>query len=155
MDADSSPCTMTFGDPSTVSPSVRPMPDAVTSVVDGTGHDSSLDTATIAPGYDPPIIAATTSTYVGGVWTGYITPATVGAMSAVGSPICLVVSSSIATIVGCSATPEGALWASASTHPTEGTGITTGSVCPAEDAVALVPLPPKMGMALASSCRLA
>ena len=40
--------------------------------------------------------------------TGYIVPATVGSMSAVGSPVHLAVGSGIAAITGCSATSEGA-----------------------------------------------
>ena len=61
----------------------------------------------IAPSYDPPIIVAATSTYIGGVMTSCVAPTTVGAMSAVGSPIHPIVGSGVATIVGCSTTSKG------------------------------------------------
>ena len=61
----------------------------------------------IAPSYDPPIIAATTLAYVGGVLAGYITPTAVDAMNVVYSPVFPVVGSSIAAIAGCSMTSEG------------------------------------------------
>ena len=62
----------------------------------------------VAPGYDPPIMAVATSTYVGGVPIGYVTPATVGTTSAVGSTARPVVGNGIVAIVGCSATSKGA-----------------------------------------------
>ena len=107
MDADSSPNTTTSEDPSAMSPSVWPMPDGITWAIDGAGHASSSGTATIAPGRDTPITTAATSAYVSGVLIGYVTPSTVGAASAVGSPVRSIVSSGIAAIAGYSATSKG------------------------------------------------
>ena len=62
----------------------------------------------IAPGYDLPITAATTTTCIGGVMTGYVAPTVVDAMSVVDSPICPIVGSGVATIVGHSVSSKGA-----------------------------------------------
>jgi len=70
MDTDPSPSTMTFGDPSVTTPSVRPTPGALAWAVDGAGHVGALGAATVASGYGPPITAATTSTYIEGAPTG-------------------------------------------------------------------------------------
>ena len=61
----------------------------------------------IAPGCDPPVTAATTPAYVGGVLTGCIAPTTVGAMSTVGNPVRPIIGCGIAAITGCSVTSEG------------------------------------------------
>lgn len=106
-DANSSPSTMISRDPSAVSPSIRPMPNAVTWATDGAGLAGSSGAATIALGYDPPITIITTFTHVSGVLTGYVAPTTVGTTSAIGSPVCPVVDSGITTITGCSMTPKG------------------------------------------------
>ena len=83
------------------------MPDSVTWATIGMGRVGSSGVATIAPGYDPSITADATSTYVGGVLTGCVMPATVDATSVVGSPICPIVGSGIATITSYSTTSEG------------------------------------------------
>ena len=80
----------------------------------------------IAPSYDPPIIVAATSTYIGGVMTSCVAPTTVGAMSAVGSPVRPIVGSGVATIVGCSVIFEGTPFAPMSARPAESTGTTIG-----------------------------
>ena len=106
-DVDSSPSTMTSEDPSAMSPSIWPMPDAVAWVTGGTGHAGSSGVTTIAPGWDSPITIATTSACVGRVLTGYVEPATVRATSAVGSPVRPIIGSSITSIADCSAASEG------------------------------------------------
>ena len=67
-------------------------------------------------------MATTTSTYIGGVMTGYVTPTMVGATRAVGSPVRPIIGSGITAIAGCSTTSEGAPCAPASIYPIEGTG---------------------------------
>ena len=61
----------------------------------------------IAPSYDPPITAAATSTYIGGVLTVCVEPTMVSIVSMVGSPVHPIVGSGIATIAGCSTASEG------------------------------------------------
>ena len=100
---------MTLGDPLAVSPCVWPTPGVVAWAIDGMGQAGSSGPTTVAPGCDPSITATATSTCVGGVMIGYITPAIVGATSTVDSPICPIIGSGIAAIAGCSATFEGAL----------------------------------------------
>ena len=107
--ADPSPGTTTPRDPSDTSPSVWPMPGAVAWAADGAGRAGALGAAAVAPSYDQSITDAATCTYVGGVMTGSIAPTTVGAMSAVGSPIRPAVSSAIAAITSCSVTSEAPL----------------------------------------------
>ena len=105
---DPAPSTTTPGDPSAASPSIQPTPGAITWAVDGTGHSNALGDTAVASGYDPSIMAAATSTCIGGVTTGYAVPTMVGTMSAVGSPIHPAVGSSIMAITSRSATSEGA-----------------------------------------------
>ena len=81
----------------------------------------------IAPGCDPLVIATATSAYVGGVLTGCIVPAMVGATIVVGKPARLVIGSGITAITGCSATSEGVPCAPASARPGGGMGATVGS----------------------------
>ena len=99
----------TPGDPSAVSPSIRPMSSAVTWAAGGVGRTATLGAATVASGYGPPITAATTSVCVGGASFGYVTLATVGATSMVGSSDRPVVGSGTASIAGSSVTFEGIL----------------------------------------------
>ena len=61
----------------------------------------------VAPDCDPSIMGTTTSTYISGVMTGCIMPATIGTTSAVGSPVRPVIGSGIVAITGCSAISEG------------------------------------------------
>ena len=72
------------------------------------GRASASGAAAVAPGYDPSIMAAATSSCVGGVMTGCVAPATVSATSVVGSPVCPIIISGTAAITGCSAIAEGA-----------------------------------------------
>ena len=58
--ANLSPSTMTPGDPSAVSPSVRPMPGAVAWATDGMGRANASGDAAVKPSYDTSIRAATT-----------------------------------------------------------------------------------------------
>ena len=98
-DVDLSPSTVTLGDPSAASPSVRPTPGAVTWATNGMGRASASGAAAVVPGYDPSITTAATFAYIDGVMTGYVMPAMVGATS--------MVSSGIMVITGCSTTSEG------------------------------------------------
>ena len=75
--------------------------------------------------------------------------------SATGSSVRPVVGSVVATIVGCSATSEGAPWAPTSARPAVGMGATMDSACPAGSVVTLALLPPKTGAAPADGYRLA
>ena len=102
-----SPSTTTPGDPSAASPSVWPAPSAVAWATDGMGHANALGNAAVVPGYDPSIMTAATSTCIGGVTTGCVTPATVGATSAVGSPVLPTIGSVITAVTGCSMMSEG------------------------------------------------
>ena len=61
----------------------------------------------IAPGCDLPVTVAATSACVSEVLTSYVAPTMVDAASVVGSPICSVVGSGIATIACCFVTSEG------------------------------------------------
>ena len=54
-----------------------------------------------------PFAATTTSAYVGGVLTGCVAPTTVGAASAVGSPVRPIINSGIAAITSCTITSKG------------------------------------------------
>lgn len=108
----------------------------------------------VAFGCGTPIIATATSTCIDGAPTSYVAPTTIGTTSAVGSLVRPIIGSGIATIAGCSVTSEGAPSAPVFAHPTEGTGATMGSSCPADDAVTLAPLQPKMGVMPADHCRL-
>ncbi|XP_066323359.1 AA9 family lytic polysaccharide monooxygenase B-like [Miscanthus floridulus] len=107
-DIDPSPSTMTPKDPSIAFPSFRPMSGAVTWATDGTGRTSASGITAVALSGDPSITVTATSTCVGGVTTSYVAPATIGATSAVGSPIRPIVGSGIAAIASCSVTSEGA-----------------------------------------------
>ena len=108
MDPDLSATTTTPEDPSAKSPSIQPMLGIVAWDTDGADHVGALGATTVAPGCDPFVTAAATSTCVGGVMTGYVVPAMVGAMSVVGSSIRPTVSSGIAAIAGYSIASEGA-----------------------------------------------
>ena len=106
VDADPSPSTMAPRDPSATSPSIQPAPGAVTWATDGMGHADASGTAAVAPGCDPSVTVAATSTCIDGVTIGCVVPTMVGTTSAVGSPICLIVGSSIAIVTGCSMTSK-------------------------------------------------
>ena len=77
-------------------------------MVDGIGRAGALGAAAVAPGYDPSVTAAATSTGIGRVMTSNAAPTVVGTTSAAGSPIRPTVGSDIAAITSCSATSEGA-----------------------------------------------
>ena len=68
-DTNLSPITTTPGDPSAASPFIQPMPGAVAWAADGKSCANASGNAAVAPGYDPSITAATTSTCVSGVMT--------------------------------------------------------------------------------------
>jgi len=107
--ADLSATTMTPGDPSSMSPSIRPTPGTVAWAVDGAGHTGASGATTVVLDRDPSVTTAATSTYVGRVTTGCVAPTTVGAMSTVGSLVHPVIGSGIAAMASCSTTSEGAL----------------------------------------------
>jgi len=50
------------------------------------GRANAFGNAVVTPGYDPSVMAATTSACVGGVTIDCVAPATVGTTDAVGSP---------------------------------------------------------------------
>jgi len=64
-------------DPSAVSPSVHPMSRAVIWATGGAGRAATSGAATVVSGRGPPIMATTTSAYVGGALSGYVAPAEV------------------------------------------------------------------------------
>ena len=107
-DANLSPSTMTPGDPPAVSPSIRPVLGAIAWAIDGMDHAIASGDVAVAHGYDPSVLATATTTYVGGVMTGYIAPTMFGDTSAVSSPVCPTVGSGIMAITSCSTTSEGA-----------------------------------------------
>lgn len=135
----------TFGDPSAMSPSVRPTSTVVTWAADGADRVASSSSATATFGYAWLVIVTATSACVGGASTDGVTPTAVGATSVSGSSIRFDVGSRIASVVGCSVISEGTPSSSVLTCPTEGTGATASGTSPASDAVALAPLPPEMG----------
>ena len=98
---------MTPRDPSLTSATVWPMPGTVAWATNGTGRAGASDATVVVLGYDPSIMAAATSTYVGGVTTDCVVPTTVGATSTVGSPVRPAIDSGITAITGCFVTFEG------------------------------------------------
>ena len=99
---------MTPEDPSIVSPSVQPALGAITWAADGSGRAKAIGDPAVAPGCDPSVTVAATSTYIGGVKTGYVMPTTVGATRAVDSAVRPAFGSGIAVVTDCSVTSEGA-----------------------------------------------
>ena len=85
------------------------MPGTIAWAADGAGHAGASGTTVVVLGHDPSATTATNSTYIGGVTTNIITPATIGATRAVSSPVHPVVGSGIAATASCSATSEGSL----------------------------------------------
>ena len=80
----------------------------------------------MASDHGPPITVATTSAYLGGALSGYVTPVGVGAMSTVGSSNRPIIGSGTTSVTGSSVTSEGVFRASMPACPTEGMGATTG-----------------------------
>ena len=73
-DTNHSPSTETPEDPLAASPFVWPTSGIVAWATNGTGHGDAFGDTVVVPGCDPSIMVTATSTYVGGVMTGYVAP---------------------------------------------------------------------------------